>query len=252
MREKIHQRLIELRLKGMQEVVDRELAAAEKKGTATSKVLYRLLCEELAYRQERSMHYRINHAKIPWDWTLKTFPFDKQPGVKKSQIMSLTGLSFIDQAQNIVFIGNPGTGKSGLAIGLLRTALINGYRGRFYNAQDLLDELYASLADQSTPKLIKRLCNYPILVIDELGYLTLKTEQVNMFFKLMGERYGKSSTIITTNLDYADWYDLFQRKSLVDALLDRLKHRCITININGPSLRSPVETNDTPPSPNPE
>jgi DNA replication protein DnaC len=252
MREKIHQRLIELRLKGMQEVVDRELAAAEKKGTATAKVLYRLLCEELAYRQERSMHYRINHAKIPWDWTLKTFPFDKQTGVKKSQIMSLAGLSFIDQAQNIVFIGNPGTGKSGLAIGLLRTALINGYRGRFYNAQDLLDELYASLADRSTPKLIKRLCNYPILVIDELGYLTLKAEQINAFFKLMGERYGKSSTIITTNLDYADWYELFQRKSLVDALLDRLKHRCTTININGPSLRSPTETNGTPPSPNPE
>lgn len=252
MRERIHQRLIELRLKGMQQVVDRELDAAEKKGTATAKVLYRLLCEELAYHQERSMHYRINHAKIPWDWTLKTFPFDKQPGLKKSQIMSLAGLSFIDQAENIVFIGNPGTGKSGLAIGLLRTALINGYRGRFYNAQDLLDELYASLADQSTPKLIKRLCNYPILVIDELGYLTLKKEQVNMFFKLMGERYGKSSTIITTNLDYADWYELFQRKSLVDALLDRLKHRCITININGPSLRSPTGTNGTPPSPNPE
>jgi len=153
--------------------------------------------------------------------------------------MSLAGLSFIDKAENIVFIGNPGTGKSGLAIGLLRTALINGYRGRFYNAQDLLDELYASLADQSTPKLIKQLCNYPILVIDELGYLTLKKEQVNMFFKLMGERYGKSSTIITTNLDYADWYGLFHRKALVDALLDRLEHRCITIHIDGPSLRSP-------------
>ena len=138
--------------------------------------------------------------------------------------MSLAGLSFIDRAENIVFVGEPGTGKSGLAIGLLRTALINGYRGRFYNAQDLLDELYASLADRSTSKLIKRLCNYPILVIDELGYLTLKSEQSNAFFKLMGERYGKASTIITTNLDYPEWYELFQRKSLVDALLDRLKH----------------------------
>jgi len=252
MREKIHQLLIELRLKGMQEVLDRELAAAEKKGEATEKVLHRLLCEELAYRQERSMHYRINHAKIPWDWTLKTFPFDKQPGVKKSRIMSLAGLSFIDRAENIVFIGEPGTGKSGLAIGLLRMALINGYRGRFYNAQDLLDELYASLADRSTSKLIKRLCNYPILVIDELGYLTLKSEQSNAFFKLMGERYGKASTIITTNLDYPEWYELFQRKSLVDALLDRLKHRCITIKINGPSLRVPPPKNDTPPLPEPE
>jgi DNA replication protein DnaC len=252
MNEKIRELLIQLRLKGVQEVVDRELAAAQKKGTAPEKVLHRLLCEELAYRQERSMHYRINHAKIPWDWTLKTFPFDKQTGVKKSQIISLAGLSFIERAENIVFIGKPGTGKSGLAISLLRTALINGYRGRFYNAQDLLDELYASLADRSTSKLIKRLCNYPILVIDELGYLTLKNEQINAFFKLMGERYGKASTIITTNLDYPDWYELFQRKSLVDALLDRLKHRCITININGPSLRVPTPKNDTPPPSQPE
>ena len=252
MNEKIRELLIELRLKGMQEVVDRELAAAQKKGTAPEKVLHRLLCEELAYRQERSMHYRINHAKIPWDWTLKTFPFDKQTGVKKSQIISLAGLSFIDRAENIVFIGEPGTGKSGLAISLLRTALINGYRGRFYNAQDLLDELYASLADRSTSKLIKRLCNYPILVIDELGYLTLKNEQINAFFKLMGERYGKASTIITTNLDYPDWYELFQRKSLVDALLDRLKHRCITININGPSLRVPTLKNGISQPPQPE
>jgi len=239
MRKKLHQLLIELSLKGMANVLDKELNRAEKKGSAFDSILSRLLAQELAYRQERSMLYRLNHAKIPWDWTLKTFPFDKQPGVRKPQIMSLAGLAFIERAENIVFIGNPGTGKSGLASGLLHQALIDGYRGRFYNAQDLLDELYASLADRTTPKLMKRLCNYPILVIDELGYLTLKSEQVNAFFKLMGERYGKSSTIITTNLEYEEWYDLFRRKPLVDALLDRLKHRCITIKINGPSLRVP-------------
>jgi len=248
MSEKIQQLLIELRLKGIADVFERELQRAEKNGSAFDELIYRLLAEEFAYRQQRSMLYRLNHAKIPWDWTLKTFPFNKQPGVKKSQIMSLAGLKFIERAENIVFIGNPGTGKSGLASGLLHQALIDGYRGRFYNAQDLLDELYASLADRTTPKLIKRLCNYPILVIDELGYLTLKPEQVNAFFKLMGERYGKSSTIITTNLDYEEWYDLFRRKPLVDALLDRLKHRCITIKIDGPSLRAPsnVQKPDKP------
>jgi len=158
--------------------------------------------------------------------------------VNKAQIQQLSGLNFVERKENIVFIGNPGTGKSGLAIGLLRQALLSGYRGRFYHAQDLLDELYASLADRSSPKLIQRLCRYDLLLIDELGYLTLKPEQINAFFKLMGERYGKKSTLITTNLDYPEWYDLFQRKTLVDALLDRLKHHCITIRINGPSLRA--------------
>ena len=240
MREKLHQLLLELRLKGMDNALDRELERAEKEGTSVSELIYRLLMEEQAYRQERSLHNRINQAKIPWDWTLKTFPFDKQPGVSKAQIQELAGLSFLERVENIVFIGDPGTGKSGLAIGLLRKALVAGHRGRFYNAQDLLDELYASLADRTTPKLIKQLCRYRILLLDELGYLTLKPEQVNAFFKLMGERYGRTSTIITTNLDYPEWYDLFQRKPLVDALLDRLKHRCITIRIDGPSLRVPT------------
>jgi len=241
MREKIEQILNELRLKGMSAVLEHELDDAEKKGSPVTQVLYRLLQEELKHRRERSMLYRINNAKIPWSWTLQTFPYDLQPGVRKHQIQSLAELSFVAKAENIVFIGPPGTGKSGLASGLLRQALIEGYRGLFYNAQDLLDEVYASLADQSTPKFIKRLSKYDLLLIDELGYLTLKSEQINAFFKLMGERYLRKSTIITTNLDYSEWYDLFKKKDLVDAMLDRLKHKCTTIKIDGPSLRTPSE-----------
>ena len=240
MRNKIQQLLADLRLKGIAQTLDQELDMADKKGTSVSEVIYRLLMEEHKYRQERSLEYRIKSAKMPLDWTLKTFPFEKQPGVRKHQIQSLAELSFIERAENIVFIGNPGTGKTGLGIGLLHQALVAGHRGRFYNAQDLLDELYASLADRTTPKLIKKLFNYDLLLIDELGYLTLKPEQINAFFKLMGERYGRKSTIITTNLDYPEWYDLFKRKSLVDALIDRLQHRCITIKIDGPSLRTSV------------
>ena len=121
MREKTRELLTSLCLKGMEKTLDRELNLAEKEGTGVAEVLYRLLCEESAHRQHRSMLYRLNDAKIPYDWTLKTFPFQKQPGVQKSQIMSLASLSFIERAQNIVFIGQPGTGKTGLAIGLLRT-----------------------------------------------------------------------------------------------------------------------------------
>ena len=89
------------------------------------------------------------------------------------------------------------------------------------------------------PKLLAQLSRLQPLVIDELGYLTLKPEQVNAFFRLMDQRYNRVSTIITTNLDTEEWYELFQKKPLVDALLDRLRHHCVIIKINGPSLRSP-------------
>jgi DNA replication protein DnaC len=138
-------------------------------------------------------------------------------------------------------------GKTGLAMGLLREACLNGYRGRFYNAQVLLDELYASLADRTTTRLLAQMSRMRPLVIDELGYLTLKPEQANAFFRLMDQRYNRVSTIITTNLDLPDWYELFDKKSLVDALLDRRQHHCITIRIDGPSLRSPEPGSTEPP-----
>ena len=130
-------------------------------------------------------------------------------------------------------------------MGILRKALLNGYRGFFIKAQDLMDQLWTSLADRSTPRLLKTWARYPLLVVDELGYLSLKPEQTNAFFKLIDERYGRTATIITTNLVYDDWYTLFGRKSLVDALLDRLRHHAITIEIKGPSIRA--LTQDQPP-----
>jgi len=239
MNEDLHQLLARLHLKGMDGALDSELERAEREGTAHSGLIRRLLMEEIRFREERSLEYRLQQAKIPWPWTLRTFPFERKPDLNRSQIQTLASLSFVERAQNIVFIGEPGTGKTGLAIGLLREAILSGYRCRFFNAQDLLDQIFASLADRSTPRFMKTLSNYDLLQIDELGYLTLKPEQSNAFFKLMELRYQKKSTIITTNLDYPEWYGLFQRKSLVDAMIDRLKHHCITIRLNGPSLRTP-------------
>jgi DNA replication protein DnaC len=238
---KTHDLLQSMNLLGMSAVLEEQIALAEKDGLGPREVIQRLVSAEFHYRQERSLLYRIKRAGMPWPWTLSSFPFEKQPAVNKSQIMSLAELSFLERAENVIFIGEPGTGKTGLAVGLLRQALVSGHRGRFYNAQDLLDELYASLADRTNPKLIKSLARYDLLVIDELGYLTINSEQANSFFKLMEQRYGRHSTIITTNLDYTQWYDLFPRKTLVEALLDRLNHHCITIRIKGRSLRVPEE-----------
>lgn len=244
MREKIKALLDSLRLKGMAENLEEVLNDAEKHGTSVSDILVELLEAEYRDQQERSLANRIKNAKLPWSWTLDTFPFKRQPDINKAQIMGLANLTFMERKENVIFIGKPGTGKSGIAMGLLRQALLNGYRGKFYNAQDLLNELYSSLADRTTSRLLVALCNYDLIIIDELGYLNLTSEQINMFFKLIDMRYQKKSTIITTNLNFEAWYDVFKHKELVDAMLDRIKHHCTVINIDGPSLRTPQSTID--------
>ncbi len=236
--DKICTLLEELKFKGMARVLEDVLRKTEKDGTSARDTLYELLAEELRYRRERSLIYRMEQAKIPWNWTLSSFPFEKQTAVGKSRIMDLSDARFVERGENIVFIGDTGTGKSGLASGLLREVILSGKKGLFYNVRDLLDDLYASLADRTTSKILRKLCRLDLLVLDELGYLTLTSEQMNAFFKLMAERYlANKSTIITTNPDYPKWYDLFEPKDMVDALLDRLRHHCITIRIKGKSLR---------------
>jgi DNA replication protein DnaC len=239
MRDKLQTLLARLRFYGMAAALEGELERAEREATPAPELIYRLLSAEAASQRERSLAYRLKQARLPWDWTLDTFPFDEQPSLNKGQIKTLAGLDFLSRANNIVLTGKTGTGKTGIAIGILREACLNGYRGRFYDAQDLLDELYASLADRSTSRLLKRLSRLQPLIIDKVDNLNVKPEQANAFFRLIDQRYNRVSTIITTSLDLADWYELFEKKHLVDALLDRLRHRCITINIDGPSLRSP-------------
>ena len=240
MHETLLTQLASLRLPGIAAVLDEELARAEREGTPVAEVIERLFAAQIAHCREKRLAYRLAQAKLPWPWTLASFPFARQPGVDRAQIRALAGLDFLRRQENILIIGPPGTGKTGIALALLREACLNGQPGRFYNAQTLLDELYASLADRSTTKLLSQLAKLQPLLIDELGYLSLKPEQSNAFFRLMDQRYGRVSTILTTNLELADWYPLFNNKPLVDALIDRLQHRCITLRIDGPSLRAPA------------
>jgi len=239
MTEELEQLLTSLHLRRILEIYDGHLKASEKEDVTYSDFLLGLLRPQWHARQEQSLEWRIKRAGLPEQWSLDTFPFAKQPGVNRRQIRAFAELDFIGKAENIVFIGSTGVGKTGLASGLLLKALHNGYRGQFIRAQDLFDEMYASLADRSTRKLVDRLARLDVLHIDELGYFNCRPEQANIFFKLMEERYHKKATLITTNLQYEEWHSILGNKPMVDALLSRLRHRCHTVTIDGPSLRDP-------------
>lgn len=237
--DEIRQLLKTLHLTKIAEILDEELKRAQKADATYQDVIVRLLRAQWQHKQESALAWRIKRAAMPEQWTLESFPFKQQPGVSQKQIRGFAELDFIAKAENIVFIGPTGVGKSGLASGLLLKALQNGHRGLFVRAQDLFDEMYASLADRSSRKLINRLASVDVLVIDEMGYLNLRPEQTNVFFKLMEERYRRRPTIITTNLDYDDWATFLGNKTLVDALINRLQHQCHTVRIKGDSLRIP-------------
>jgi DNA replication protein DnaC len=185
MTEELEQLLKNLRMKRALEVYAEQHRAAEQDDISYAEFLTRLLRAEWHQRQEKATKARIGRAHLPEFWTLETFPYARQPGVNRRQIRTFAELDFVPKAENIVFIGKTGVGKTGLASGILLKALENDYRGQFIRAQDLFDEMYASLADRSSRKLLNRLVKLDILVIDELGYLNLKPEQCNIFFKLM-------------------------------------------------------------------
>jgi DNA replication protein DnaC len=242
MTDDIDQLLVNLKMRALRDIVEQELERALKTKPSYPDFLGRLLRKMYDFRRAQSLEYRIRSAGLPERWTLETFPFDKQTGVHAPTIKELAELTFLQRRENIVLLGPTGVGKTGLGSAILLKALENGYRGMFIKAQDLFEDIYASVADRTSRKLINRLARLDLLVIDEMGYLQLKPEQTNLFFKLMEERYSKRSTIITTNLDYEAWYDFLGRKEMVGALLSRLRHKCHTLRIDGPSLRTPADT----------
>jgi DNA replication protein DnaC len=239
MTEELEQLLKNLRLGRMREIYDEQVRAAEQEEATYTELVTRLARAQWHARQEGALAWRIRRANLPERWSLETFPFARQPGVNRKQIRALAELEFVAKHENLVFTGKTGVGKTGLACGLLLKAIENGYRCQFVRAQDLFDDMYASLADRSTRRLLNRLARLDVLLIDEFGYINLQPAQSNIFFKLMEERYRRYSTIITTNLVYDEWHNFLGNKTMVDALLSRVRHYCHTVTIDGPSLREP-------------
>ena len=162
MNDDLDQLLASLKMHRTREVLPRALDRAIREQPGYDAFLADLLREEYAYKRQKSLEYRMEHARIPELWTIETFPFDQQPAVSAPVVRRLAGLDFIATGQNIVFFGPAGVGTTGLATGILYKALVNGHRGRFIRAQDLFDEIHASLLDRSSRRILNELCGYSI------------------------------------------------------------------------------------------
>lgn len=230
--------LRELGLQRMADILKERLRLCQHESWSYRRLLQELLEEEVAYRRQRALERRIKQANLPEGWCLETFPFHLQPGVNRGQINELAELDFLRHGTNLVFVAGTGRGKTGLSCSLLKKALLNGHTGMRQKVQDLLDDLHRSIADRRTKNLLRRLTRLDLLVADEMGHLNINAEQANLFFKLIDDRYeARKSTIITTNLSYDDWGQYLKNPPLTAALLSRLRHRCITIEIEGPDIR---------------
>ena len=169
--------------------------------------------------------------------TLNDFDFSFQPSLDKAKIMDLMTLRFIENAENIIFCGTPGVGKTNLAVSIGIEAAKHRYCVYFITFQELISQLKKAASENRLENRIKWFCRYKLLIIDELGYQKMDVDSANLFFNLIAKRYEKLSTIITTNSPFSKWSDIFHEPVLTNALLDRLLHHCSVININGPSYR---------------
>lgn len=192
---------------------------------------------KLEKKKENLMEHAVKVAGFPKIKYISEFDFDFQPSINRNQIFDFNSMRFIEEKENIIFFGNSGVGKTHLAIGLGVTAAQNRLSTYFIKCSDLMAQLHkANLEDRLQDKL-KKLSSYKLLIIDELGYLPISKEDSKLFFQLIDRRYERYSTIITTNISFSQWDEIFGDAITANAILDRLLHHSHIVTIKGNSYR---------------
>ena len=201
-------------------------------GDGYDQFLLELMKVELNGRQAAGQQRRIKKARFPYTKTLDEFDYDRLEHVSKALIFELASCDFISTRQNIAMIGNSGSGKTHLSIGLCMKACYLGYNAKFYTAMNLANELAEALKEHRLSSLEKSLAKIDLLIIDELSYLTFNRHQSEMLFQAISERSERASVIITTNLEFSRWMELFENELLIAALIDRITFRSHVLNMN--------------------
>ena len=197
-----------------------------------------LLLEDETNKRSDNKHARLYRgAHLPFEKDLEDFDFTFQPMLKKQDILELATLRFLDKKANILFLGQPGTGKTHLSVALALKALGYGKTVLFTSVWEMITQLQQSRADYSYQKKIQTYLKPDLLILDELGYRSMAESTVEDFFEIVSRRYEKGSIIITTNRAVNEWDKVFIDKTLTTAVVDRLLHHCSVIEIKGESYR---------------
>lgn len=227
----------QLRLPYLKENVQLHLEQARIENKSYEDFLTEILEYEVELRNQNSIKNKIKRAKFPYHKTLDELVIKELPDGVQSQYHQLKSLDFVKHHQNVILAGNPGTGKSHIAIGLGLKACMTGYNVYFAHVPDLIISLKEAKNERTLNTLKRRFEKYELIILDELGYISFDKEGAELLFNLISSRTEDASTIFTTNLSFDRWDEIFHDKVLTTAMVDRITHQSYVINMNGESYR---------------
>jgi DNA replication protein DnaC len=235
--ERIKQTMVGLKMPRAIEILDATVRRLEHGEMTALEAIDALLAEEFTLRENRRVKTALVMARLSTIKTLAGFDFSFQPSLDKNRIMALAELKFIDRAEVLHLVGPPGTGKSHLSIALGVEAIKAGRSVYFTTLADLVGVLVKAEREGSLREKIRFLCRFALLIVDEIGYLPVTPGGGNLFFQLVNARYERGAMILTSNRGFAEWGEVFGDPVVATALLDRLLHHAIVIQIEGSSYR---------------
>jgi len=235
--ERIRSHLVGLRMPRALETLDHIVQQLERGQISAIEAIDVLLAEEITVRESRRIKAALQMARLGIVKTLSGFDFSFQPSLDRNRVLALAQLDFIGRHEVVHFIGQSGTGKSHLAAALGVEAVRAGHSVYFSPLADIIDSLAKADREGRLRERIRFLCRASLLIIDEIGYLTVGAPAGNLFFQLVNARYERGAMILTSNRGFAEWGDVFGDPVVATALLDRLLHHAVVVHIEGASYR---------------